>query len=273
MKKISIIAISVLLLLCPFSLAVLISPGETLEDSETEIIENPSSILGGLIFNLFISNEEFISWLGLKVWKEVDVSQTQDFELVLFSVGETPQFSGFREDVIFEESEEITIGEITSTWITYTTSFEYGDLQDPMELIATQSPYTFFYDGSSVAVSGSGGVVTYYWDNGLGSSGSNTAITNSCNGGECPTEQQLLDFTGGSTISLREYAVIPELNDALMIVFAIDGNSLAVVDLEKNNEWNFSTSGEIATGKSCISQSGETLLISEAGTFDLYTII
>ena len=286
MRKKYIVLLSCLLL-CSFVVAqenfdVPVVAGATIEsDLITEDI-NPSATLGAIVSSIQSNVEKFIDFMGVKIWKDTAGSeQVMDFDLVAFPTGSVIDLNDITLGGICATSEEVEIRGVTGIWETSCIEAIV------MQVLSGYGDEMVFTDEYTVTINGLYGLYTTdidWMNNGVPATANAYACSEGAWVDKCPTEAEVEAYFGISfevlgESNLRYRISQPELDRYVYLVC----DELDVLDCDNGENWDFfiEKDNEITTfefgssvdGFMTTSNTGQSLMIADAQSYDVYGII
>jgi len=223
----------------------------------------PSETLGGLVSQISSTFERFVELGGLKVWKDGQTTNVQDFDLVLFPADSVVDLESITEVGIFQTSEDVEVESVQGIWETMSiTSPIDGDDMQTLSVLHDQMDF----DGGTewiTITSDTGTTATYDYNGGV-------AKALDWSGAECPTDQQLENAFGMTAITSKTSAQPGELASKFVCRIVNDGTTNYIIDKSGDFAWSLI---EENPGFGVTAQTGVTLAIVPAGLFDVYAIM
>jgi len=241
----------------------IVVPGEVIvEDISIEEIE-PSSTLGGLVSSLSFYVEQYIDFVGLKVWKDFSTT-SPEFELLAFPTGQNPDFGQLVYGDIFAESEPVILENRTITeniFVTSNADASWGDGAD-FQILKGLGEYM-----DSIRVMSINGQAEYILDG-----TTFFAPIEECVPALCPSEDQLSVFGLVYGIDYDEIRTFNNPYDpARVLILELNNNLVGfLIDKNKDGSWDFTEN--IAQGFSVNSWEKHALAILPENSYDIYAI-
>ena len=269
-------------------IGVPITAGDTIESTLGVSDISASTILGGLVANVQTTIERFVSWAGVKIYKDSTGSQQElEFQLIAVEAGSEVDLNNIVFDSVFQTSEaDADINGVVGTWNTNfaTTGIAFPILDGQTASIVSQDITldnteivawnTNFADGEIASL------LLTNWKNTAGNvyaGGIANPVVQTCTDDICPTAADLEEYYSLS-VSALSYVIVTETDDGTILktpilVASFIGDGVQYVMADMNSDGIISISDGLVDCYSTNAQSGEALMIMPAGTYDVYGIL
>ena len=250
-----IIALSIMLLAgmvgAQENMDVAVVAGATTESEMVTLDEAPSDTLGAIISSIESTYTRFVDFAGVNVWQEQIISQEQIFDLLVVPTDQIVM-GAITQGVLFETSETVDVGTcIGCTFSTYEASYSEGLVDKAIVFSGSTTPCPV---SGTLTKIGSG-----HTDEGV----LGCAYSNGVEG----EDSFMFDLNGSGIIELEEEILYDYLEEIPITVY----DQFQIMDLGVGI---YEYSSDITQyGKMTSAQLGESLLITEAGTYDIYGIM
>jgi len=258
-----------------------IAGATTESDLVTEDIE-ASSTFGAIVSSIQSNVERFIDFAGLKVWKDTTgTTQIQDFDLIAFPTGSVVDLNDVVVGSVCATSEEVEIRGVIGI-------FETNCIQAiAVQGLSGYGDEMLFDDGYTVLINSLNGdyLTEINWMNdGTQEIGSAFACNDPNYVGICPVESEVeahfsISFEALGDSNLRYRLSEPETDRYVYLVC----DELDVLDCDNGEAWSYfiESDNEITdfsfdstlNGFQTSSQAGQSLLIADAQSYDIYGVI
>lgn len=230
-----------------------------------------SETLGGLISKITFTFERFVSFEGLKVWRDLIVTPVKDFTVVAFPAGTNVDFNKLSDNGTFLTSENIEINGITGVWETKNINTKILNGPDVQDLSVLGDVMVLPY-GSHTWIQMTSDTITQGHFATAGDPDSVVDWADAMSNDMCPTNQDLLEIYGINVLTKRSGApgefegkIICQIGCAEKT----DGYYY-LINQNSNPQWVFYTPlGGYGVGDI----DGTVLAVIPIGSYDIYGIV